>query len=58
MDASGVTRSGAQGGGNTSRGDRDGASEGSGSRDPGGIPPRQKRRAGSTTSECGINDVG
>jgi len=53
MNVPGVTGSGAEGSGNSSRGDRDGASDGSGAVSPGGIPPRTGDRAGSTTSERG-----
>jgi len=54
MDVPGVMESGAQGTGDTSRGDRDGASEGSGAGGPGAIPARTGDRAGSTTSERGV----
>jgi len=58
MDTTGVTETGAPGAGNPSRGDRDGASEGSGSQDPGGISPRQKRHAGTATPERGVPSDG
>jgi len=53
MDTTGVTETGAPGAGSTSRGDRDGTSEGSGSQDSGGIPPRREHQAGSATPERG-----
>jgi len=53
MDTTGVAEIGASGAGNPSRGDRDGASEDSGSQDPGGIPPRRERQAGTATPERG-----
>jgi len=49
-----VTDSGAEGAGNTSRGDRDGASEASEAGGPGGIPHRTGDQAGSTASERGV----
>jgi len=58
MNTTWVTETGAPGAGNTSRGDRDGASEGSVSQDHGGIPPRRERRAGSTTPERGVPSDG
>jgi len=51
MDTTGVTETGAPGAANPSRGDRDGASESSGSQDPGGIPPRRGQQAGTATPE-------
>ena len=53
MRVPGVTGSGAEGAGNSSRGDRDGASDGSGAVSPGGIPPQTGDRSGSTASERG-----
>ena len=59
MNVPGVTWSGAEGAGNSSRGDRDGSSDGSGAVSPGGIPPRTGDRAGSTASERGgLDDEG
>jgi len=58
MDTTGVTETGAPGAGNTSRRNRDGSSEGLGSQDLGGIPPRRERRACSTPPERGVPSYG
>jgi len=59
MNVPGVTETGVEGAGNFSRGDREGASDGSGARGPGGVPPRTGGRSGSTASErVGLGDGG
>jgi len=58
MDTTGVTETGAPGAGNPPRGDRDGASEGSGSQDLGGSPSRRERQAGTATPERGAPSDG
>jgi len=53
MNVPGVTGTGAEGAENSSKGDRHGASDGSGVVGPGGMPPRTGNRTCSTASERG-----
>jgi len=58
MDLSKLADPGSQGSANTSLGDRDGASEGSGSRHPPEDPAREEGRMAVVTSLRGTTSVG